>query len=120
MHTKEAMSDTSPKSEARQRAAGLRGHLAGMVALPALFVVVVAWFWTARQPAQVDAGIGLPNGVIVTGAGAFIVALIAEIRAMSFWEALEAVWDLVLGMLIVVGSILKGIWNGVLSLFGWD
>jgi hypothetical protein len=39
---------------------------------------------------------------------------------MSFWEALEAAWDLLLGMLIVVGSILKGIWNGVLSLFGWD
>ena len=45
MHTREAMSETAPKAEARQRAAGLRGHVAGMVALVALFVVVAAWFW---------------------------------------------------------------------------
>jgi hypothetical protein len=79
-----------------------------------------AWFWTTRQPAQVDAGIGLPHGVIVAGTGAFVAALIAEIRAMSFWEILEAAWDLLLGMLSVIGSILMGIWNGILGLFGWD
>ncbi len=113
------MSDPAPKSEPRQRAAGLRGHIAGMIALVALFAVVAAWFWTMRQPAQVDAGIGLPHGVIVTAAAAFIVAIIAEIRAMSAWEVLEAAWHLLLGMLSVIGSILQGIWNGILSLFGW-
>jgi len=116
------MPDTAPKNEARQRAAGLRGHIAGMIALVALFVAVAAWFWTTRQPAQVDAGMGLPHGVIVivAGAGAFVAALIAEIRAMSFWDILEAAWDLFLGLLSVIGSILLGIWNGILSLFGWD
>lgn len=114
------MSETAPKAQARQRAAGLRGHIAGMVALVALFVVVAAWFWTTRQPAQPDAGIGLPHGVIVAGAGAFIAAMIAELRAMSVWEVLEAAWDLLLGMLSVVGAILKGIGNWILSLFGWD
>ena len=58
--------------------------------------------------------------MIVVGAGTFIAALIAESCAMSFWEVLEAAWDLFLGMLLVIGSILLGIWNGILSLFGWD
>jgi uncharacterized membrane protein len=115
------VSEPTQKAEiSRQRAAGLRGHIAGVTALVALFVVVAAWFWATRQPAQVDAGIGLPHGVIVAGTGAFVAALIAEIRAMSFWEILEAAWDLLLGMLSVIGSILMGIWNGILGLFGWD
>jgi hypothetical protein len=90
-----------------------RSHVAGIIALVALAVAAGAWFWMTRQPAQPDAGLGLPHGVIVVGAGAFIAALIAEIRAMSFWEVLEAAWDLILG---VIGAVLKAI----CALFGWD
>ncbi len=114
------MSDQASRSEPRRRAAGLRGHLAGLVALFALFVVVAAWFWTTRQPAGIDAGVGLSHGVMVAGAGAFIAALIAEIRAMSAWEVLEAAWDLLLGLFGAVGAMLKGLWNFILGLFGWD
>ena len=40
----------------RQRAPGLRGHIAAIVALVALAIVAAAWFWTARQPPQAEAG----------------------------------------------------------------
>ena len=54
------------------------------------------------------------------GCGAFVAALIAEIRAMSVADVLEAAWDLLVGLFALIGAILKGIWNGILSLFGWD
>lgn len=114
------MSDAAPESEKRQRAAGLSRHIAGMIALVALFVGVAAWFWSTRQPAQVDAGFGMPHGVMVAAAGAFIAALIAEIRAMSAWELLEAAGEMLLGLLWAIGAILKGIWSFILGLFGWD
>ena len=49
-----------------------------------------------------------------------LAALIAEIRAMSAWEMLEAAWEFLLGLFSLIGAILKGIRNGILSLFGWD
>ncbi len=104
----------------RQRAPGLRGHTAAIVALVALAIVAAAWFWIARQPPQVEAGFGLPHRVVVVGCGAFAAALIAEIRAMSLADVLEAAWDLLVGLFALIGTILKGIWNGILSLFGWD
>jgi hypothetical protein len=103
-----------------KRAPEPRSHVAGIIALVALAVAAGAWFWTTRQPAQPDAGLGLPHGVIVVGAGAFIAALIAEIRAMSFWEVLEAAWELILGLFSLIGAVLKGIWSAVCALFGWD
>ena len=39
---------------------------------------------------------------------------------MSAFEILEAAWELLLGLLGAIGAILKGIWNGILSLLGWD
>jgi hypothetical protein len=104
----------------RQRVPGPRGHTAAIVALVALAIAAGAWFWTTRQPPQADAGLGLPHGVIVVGCGAFIAALITEIRAMSLLDVLEAALSLVLGLFALIGAILKGIWNGVLSLLGWD
>jgi len=104
----------------RQRAPGLRGHTAAIVALVALAIAAAAWFWTTRQPPQGEAGFGLPHRVIVVGCGVFIAALIAEIRAMSFADVLEAAWDLLVGLLALIGAILKGIWNAILSLLGWD
>jgi hypothetical protein len=104
----------------RRRAPGLRGHIAAILALVALAIVAAAWFWTARQPPPVEAGFGLPHRVIVVGCGAFVAALIAEIRAMSLADVLEAAWDLLLGLFALIGAILKGIWNAILSLLGWD
>ena len=110
-------------NEPRQRARGVRCHIPGVIALVALLVAVGAWFWLSYQPPQpkgMDAGLGLPHGLIVVGAGTFLTALIAEIRAMSAWEMLEAAWELLLGLFSLIGAILKGIWNGILSVFGWD
>ena len=104
----------------RQRTPGLRGHTAAIVALMALAIAAAAWFWTTRQPPQAEASLALPHRVIVVGCGAFIAALIAEIRAMSFAEVLDAARDLVAGLFALIGAILKGIWNGILSLLGWD
>jgi hypothetical protein len=114
------MTDPQGKpNEPPRRREGLRGHVAGIVALAALAVVVVAWFWTTRQPAP-DAGIGLPHGVIVAGAGVFIASLVAEIRSMSLSDVLEAVWELIVGLFSLVGAILKAVWNGLMALLGWD
>jgi hypothetical protein len=95
-----------------------RRHVAGMVALVALAVVVVAWFWTARQGPET--GLGLSHGVIFVGAGTFLAALMVEIRNMSLSDVLEMIWDLIVGLFWLTGAILKGIWNFICGLFGWN
>jgi hypothetical protein len=107
---------TPEENGARQR----RRPIAGIVALAALAVAAVAWFWVSRQPAPPNAGLGLPHAVIVVGAGTFVAALLAQIRAMSLWDVLEAVWEMILGLFWLVGAVLKGLWNGLCALFGWD
>jgi hypothetical protein len=118
------MSQTQQPSESGSRSsAGTRGHVAGIVALVALFVIVAAWFWNSFQPsppAGVEAGLGAPHGVMVIGAGAFIAALIAQIRTMSAWEILEVTWELLLGLFGLIGAVLKGILNWFLGLIGWN
>jgi hypothetical protein len=118
------VSDTpqSPEKTPRRKAGG-RGHMAGMIALVALFAVVAAWFWNSYQPAPpkgVEAGFGVPHGVMVVGAGAFIAALISRIQSLSVSDILEAVWELFLGMLSAVGMVLKGVLNWFLGLIGWN
>ena len=107
-----------PDTQGRRR--GLRRHVAGMIALMALFMAVAAWFWNSRQGLQVDAGLVAPHGLIVASAATFIAALVAQIRAMSFGEVLEAAWELLLGLFGLIGAILKSIGNWILGLFGWD
>src|SRR6185295_20176221 len=77
----------TPESE---RKPGRGRHGAMIVAIAALAVAAVAWFWLTRQPPQPQAGYGAPHGVIVIGIGAFIAALIAQVRSMSVVEMLEA------------------------------
>ncbi len=117
------MSQTQqPSGPASRRRSG-RGHVAGIVALIALFVVVAAWFWTSFQPsppAGVEAGPGAPHGVMVVGSSAFIAALIVQLRSMSAWEILEAAWDLLLGLFGLIGAVLKGMLDWFLGLIGWD
>ena len=116
------MTDSKPQttSDQKQRKPGLRGHVAGIVALLALLVIAVAWFWSTLQPPQPDTSTAVPNAIIVVGAGTFLAALLAEIRAMNFWEVLEFVWELILGALALVGAMLKTLWKGFLGLFGLD
>lgn len=94
-----------------------------LVGIAALALAAGAWFWLTRQPPQQQADIGLPHGIIVMGLGAFIAALVAQIRSMSVLEMLEALWDafawtiaLVLGLTL---AALKAIWGWFLSLIGW-
>jgi hypothetical protein len=113
------MSET-PVNDERRRATGLRRHVAGMIALVALFVMVAAWFWKSQQGMQAEPGVGLPHGVIIAGAVTFVTALIAQIRAMSLGEILEAAWELLLGLFGLIGAVLKGIVNWFLGMLGWD
>ena len=110
------MSDT-PHARAERKRSG--HHVAGAIALLALVVVGAAWFWTTRHPAH-EASLGVLHGVMVVGAGVFVTALIAEIRAMSLWDVLEMLWDAVLGVLSFIGAVLKGIWSFICGLFGWN
>ena len=115
------MSDSKPETRA-QRAPSSHVHVAGIIALVAVFVVVAAWFWNSMQPAPsngVEAGFGVPHGVMLSGAGTFVAALISRVRSMNAIDILEAVWDLLLGMLAAVGMVLKGIWDWFLGLIGW-
>jgi hypothetical protein len=104
----------------RGRAERPRRRVAGAVALAALALVAAAWWWTARQPVQPDAGLGLPHGTIVAGAGTFMVALIAQLRAMSLMDVLEMLWDLLVGLFSLIGALLRGLWAFVCGLLGWD
>jgi hypothetical protein len=71
----------------------------------------------SETPAQPDA-FGLPHGVMVAGAGAFVMALLAEIRAMSFCDVLEMVWGAILGLFWLVGAVLRGFWSFVCGCSG--
>lgn len=98
---------------------GKSGHAAAILALCAVAVIAVAWFWSTRQPAQ-DAGLGMPHGVMVIGAGALVTAVIAHLRAMSLSDVLDMLWELVGGFFMLIGAALRAIWNGILSIFGLD
>jgi hypothetical protein len=103
----------------KERASGLRGHIPALIALFALAVVAVAWFWTTKKPPQ-EAGLGAEHGIIVVGAGAFVTAIIAQIRNMDASDVLEMLGELVMGLFALIGAILKGIWNWFLGLIGLD
>jgi hypothetical protein len=110
----------APSKEEPRETRGLRRHFAGMVALIALFVAVAAWFWMSKQGASSSAGLELPHGVIAAGATTFIVAMIAEIRAMSLGEILEAAWELLVAGLAVIGAVLKAFGAWLLGLLFWN
>jgi len=104
------------KTVRQERGSGLRGHIAAIVALFALAIVAVAWFWTTRQPQESV----LPNGIIAIGIGAFVTSCIAYVRGMDASDVLEMLGDVFMGLLSVIGAILLGIWNWFLGLIGLD
>jgi hypothetical protein len=111
------MTDTSNGAEPT-RARSTRRYVAGLVTLAVLAVMAAAWFWITHQPPQTE--VGLPYGaIVVVSAGALMAALIAAIR-MSLADFLELALDAILGLFAVLGAILKGLWNFVCGLFGWD
>ena len=107
-----------------QRERGRGRHGAMIVAIVALAIAAGAWFWLTRQPPQPQAGYGAPHGIIVVGIGAFIAALIAQIRNMSVLEMLEALWETLVWLIaLVFGAVmfaLKAVWRWFLGLIGWD
>lgn len=113
--TETSSSDPEPSD---RRASGLRNHAAAIIALFALAVVALAWFWSRQT--QVDAGLGAPEGVMAVGAGTFVAAAIAAIRSMTFLEVLELIRELILGVFALIGAVLRGIGNWFLGLIGLD
>ena len=65
-------------------------------------------------------GLKASHASVLTLFVGIIAALIAEIRAMSLLDVLEVAWSMVVGLFALIGAILKGIWNGILSLLGRD
>jgi hypothetical protein len=126
------MAIMSGQGERPERPRGRGGHganpganLGAMIAgIAALAIAAAAWFWLTRQPPQQQADIGLPHGVIVIGLGAFIAALVAQIRSMSVLEMLEALWDAFAWLIAlafgVALALVKAVWGWFLSLIGWD
>jgi len=110
------MTDT-PKEAAVPPARSVRRYVAGLLVLVVLAGMAAAWFWITRQPPQTEAG---PHAVVVVvvGAGALMAGLIiAVIRSMSLADIVELTLD---GLFAVLGAILKGLWDFVCGLFGWD
>jgi hypothetical protein len=111
------MTDASSEAAAT-RARSTRRYVAGLVTLAVLAAIAAAWFWITHQPPQTEAG--LPHTtIVVVGAGALVAALVAAIR-MSLADILELALDVIVGLFAVLGAILKGLWNFVCGLFGWD
>ena len=55
------MAGTQVQAPEEKGAKQRRRPIAGIIALAALAVAAAAWFWVTRQPAQPEAGIGLPD-----------------------------------------------------------
>ena len=115
------MADT-PNETAATRARSTRRFVAGLVALATLAMAATAWFWITHQPPQTEAG--LPHvTIVVVGVGALVAAVIAAIR-MSLADILELACDAIVGLFAVLGAmlvaLLKGLWDFVCGLIGWD
>jgi hypothetical protein len=113
------VTDKDLDSQKATRSGGLRRHGAAIVALVAVAMIAVAWFWMTRRPPQ-EAGIGAEYGVIAVGAGALVTALIAYFRNMDASDVIEMLGDVFMGLLSIIGAILMGIWNWFLGLLGLD
>jgi uncharacterized protein involved in cysteine biosynthesis len=113
------MSEQQPQTgRAPQRRSGA-GVVAGLAVLVAFVALGISIYSLIKQSATASLEIQLPY-VIAVGGGLTIATIIAMIRSMSVWDILEAVLGAVALLFSMVGAILKGIWNAILGLFGWD
>jgi hypothetical protein len=117
------MSEQQPQTgrapQRRARAAVGAGVVAGLAVLVALVALGISIYGLIKQSATASLEIQLPY-VIAAGGGMTIATIIAMIRSMSVSDILEAVWEAVALLFATVGAVLKGIWNAILGLFGWD
>ena len=112
------MTDRPPTDGARRpRSAG--GLVAGIAVIVSLAALAISLYSLVRQSATAAIEIQVAY-VIAAGGGSVMAALIAYIRDMSAWDVLEAVFDAIAGLFALVGAVVKGIWNAILSLFGLD
>jgi hypothetical protein len=109
------MNDPREQITPRERSArpmSTRRYVAGSLAVVALAIVAVAWFWSTPTPQT-----AAPQAVIVVGAGAGLMALVAAIRNMGLSDVLDLLCDLIAGLFSIVAAILSAIF---LSMLGWD
>lgn len=96
-----------------------RRYVAGVIAVVALAIVAVAWFWSTRAPQTAT-----PQVVVVLSGTTVVAAVILAIRHMSVTDIFELLWDLIAGfvsiLVSILGAILQGIWKAILSLFDLD
>ena len=84
-----------------------------------LVALGISIYGLIKQSATASLEIQLPY-LIAAGGGMTIAAIIAMIRSMSVFDILEAMLDAVFLLFAMIGAVLKGIWNAILGLFGWD
>jgi hypothetical protein len=117
------MSEQQPQTgrtpQRRASAGSGAGLIAGLAALIALVALGVSLYGLFKQSATAALEIQLPY-LIAAGGGMTIAAVIAAFRSMSVWDILEAVWEAVAMLFGLIGAMLKGVWNAILGLFGWD
>jgi hypothetical protein len=117
------MSEQQPQTgrtpQRRASAGSGAGLVAGLATLIALVALGVSLYGLFKQSATAALEIQLPY-LIAAGGGLTIAAVIAAFRSMSVWDILEAVWEAVAMLFGLIGAMLKGVWNAILGLFGWD
>jgi hypothetical protein len=113
------MSDNRERRGRRERPGGGAGVVAGAAALLSLVAVGITLYGLWRNSMALSPEIGLPY-LAAAGGGVIIAAVIGFIRDMSVSDIVEAMWDAALGLIALIGAMLKGICNFILGLFGWD
>jgi hypothetical protein len=113
------MSQQQPQTgRAPQRRMGA-AVIAGLAVLIAFVALGISIYGLIKQSATASLEVQLPY-VIAAGGGMIIATILATFRNMGVWDLLEAVWEAVALLFSVIGAVLKGIWNAILGLFGWD
>ena len=107
------------KQVAARKVKALSGPGAVIFVLAALAMIAVAWFLVMRKPSQ-QAGLGAECLVLFIGANALVTAVIAYLRDMDLADALDMLINPFLGVLALIGAILKAIWDTILGFLGWD
>jgi len=117
------MTEQQPQSgrAPRQRASAgsYTGLVAGLAALIALVALGISLYGLFKQSTTASLESQLPY-LIAAGSGMTIAAVIAAFRSMGVLDILEAVWGAIEMLFALIGAILKGIWNAILGLFGWN
>jgi len=101
-----------------QRRVGV-GLVAGFAVLIALVALGISLYGLVKQSATAALEIQVPYIIAACG-GLTIAAVIAAFRSMSVWDIFEALWEAVTMLFALIGAMLKGIWNAILGLFGWN